>query len=150
MSTRTSDTLERNFSVYPDCLRCIAAAFVFVSFARQPGIADAILSGYVWLWFVGILVSIHLIGFHNLRGANWILRLERTVRWLASRSMSLYLFHAPLLLFFACLIVIAVTLACVNVLSRLTEARAPQWRRALQAIMTTAAARRNLAQARHG
>ncbi len=102
-------------------------------------------SGFAWLYFVGVLVSIHLIGFRCLRDADWILALERPIRWLASQSMSLYLFQFPLICFFAGLvpmpsrpvlrgvIIIAATLVSVHLLARVSEARKSQWRRVLHA-----------------
>ena len=43
VSTPRTDSPQRNFSVWLDFIRCSAATFVFLSYACQPGLADAIL-----------------------------------------------------------------------------------------------------------
>lgn len=110
-------------------------------------------SGFAWLYFVGVLLSIHLIGFRCLRDADWILVLERPIRWLASQSMSLYLSQFPLICCFAGLmpmpsslvlrgvIIIAATLVSVHLLARVSEARKSQWRRDLHAGATAIGAK---------
>jgi peptidoglycan/LPS O-acetylase OafA/YrhL len=47
------------------------------------------------------LVSINLLGFRSLRSADWIFSLERPIRALAAQTLSVYLFHFPILYFLA-------------------------------------------------
>jgi peptidoglycan/LPS O-acetylase OafA/YrhL len=100
---------------------------------------------FAWQYFLGILVSINLLGFRLLRNADWILSLERPIRWLAAQTLSIYLFHFPILYFLAVTLptqwnpifrsfaIMLITMISINVLSRFTEARKLQWRAALTA-----------------
>lgn len=58
---------------------------------------------FIESYIVGTLVAVHFVGIASLaRGEGGILRaLERPIRYLGSFTFAIYLFHFPLLLFFA-------------------------------------------------
>src|SRR5262249_17738401 len=98
---------------------------------------------FAWQYFLGILVSINLLGFASLRNSDWIRPFERPIRTLAAKTLSVYLFHFPILYFLAAtlpatwnpifrgLVVMFITVIGISVLSRFTEARKLQWRAAI-------------------
>jgi peptidoglycan/LPS O-acetylase OafA/YrhL len=100
---------------------------------------------FAWQYFLGILVSINLLGFRSLRNADWIVGLERPIRTLAAQTLSIYLFHFPILYFLAVtlpiqwhpafrgIVILSITIISIHVLSRFTEARKSQWHAALVA-----------------
>ncbi|HXQ21492.1 MAG TPA: acyltransferase [Candidatus Acidoferrales bacterium] len=102
---------------------------------------------FVWQYLLGMLVSINLLGFRSLRNNRWILRLERPIRALAGQTLSLYLFHFPILYFLAAVLpaqwnsvfrsgaIISTALLGCYLLSRITEARKSYWRKGLNAVM---------------
>jgi peptidoglycan/LPS O-acetylase OafA/YrhL len=108
-------------------------------------------SAFLSDWVTGILFALHLIGISALssRLAPWLP--ERPIRYLAGFTFALYLFHFPLLHFFAAiaeytgtaayksLIVPVGTLAIVWVLGVVTERRKPAVRRWMTAMYEAAA-----------
>lgn len=92
-------------------------------------------------WLVGMLVALHLVGVDAAAPRLARLLPARPIRYLASFTFALYLFHYPLLFFFAAwlehaglsahrnAIVIPATLATVWVLGGLTERRKAALRR---------------------
>lgn len=54
-------------------------------------------------YVVAVLVTCNIIGFYKIadRFSDFLAKYERPIRWLASYTFSLYLFHYPLLHFFA-------------------------------------------------
>jgi peptidoglycan/LPS O-acetylase OafA/YrhL len=98
---------------------------------------------FAWQYFLGILVSVNLLGFRSLRNADWILGLERPIRALAAQTLSVYLFHFPIFYFLSAVLpaqwppvirgiaIMAAAMICIHVLSLVTEARKSQWRAAL-------------------
>jgi peptidoglycan/LPS O-acetylase OafA/YrhL len=108
---------------------------------------------FVWQYFLGILVSLNMLGFRSLRDAGWLLAWERPIRALAAQTLSLYLFHFTIIYFLAATlpaqwhpafrgtVIIAVTIICCYGLSRATEARKSQWHAALVAIVSAATPR---------
>jgi peptidoglycan/LPS O-acetylase OafA/YrhL len=100
---------------------------------------------FAWQYCVGLLMAANLIGFCSLASANLLLKFERPIRWMASRTLSIYLFHFPILFFLGAVcqrlgldrysrgvLILCVTFLAIEVLSRLTEARRRDWRTALQ------------------
>ena len=97
-----------------------------------------------WQFVLGCLVVVNLIGFSSLGRPEFILKLERPIRVVAARTLSIYLFHFPLLCCLAAVlprdwdqdlrswVILGVTAIAIELLSRITEARKKQWRSALQ------------------
>jgi peptidoglycan/LPS O-acetylase OafA/YrhL len=103
-------------------------------------------SHYLWQYFIGVLVAIHLVGFDSLRNSQIILRWERPIRSLASVTLSIYLFHFPIIYFLAAVLpsdwpaplhgaaIIATTVPAIYALSLVTEARKTEWQKALRLV----------------
>lgn len=103
-------------------------------------------TAFLWQYVLGGLVVLHLIGFDSLPGKAVVLRAARPIRAAAGMTLSLYLYHFPLLYVLAAalparafgplrgLVIMATTLALVVVLSRVTEARKRDWRLAVAAL----------------
>lgn len=84
---------------------------------------------------IGALTAINIVAFDHMGGAAIIKKFEAPIRYVASRSFSLYLYQAPLLFFFGALtypmgstmlrlsIIVAATLVSVIVLADFTEKR---------------------------
>ena len=96
-------------------------------------------------YVVGALFSVHLLGMMTLaEGLSLPEPLERSIRWLAGMTFSLYLFHHPLLMMYASLTkqgvaVVALTLVTIMVLAPFTEGRKRQWRRWVEPLFRWAA-----------
>jgi len=86
-------------------------------------------------YVVGGLFTLHLWGMMTLaQGLSLPDPIERSIRWLAGMTFSLYLFHHPLLMLYASItkqgfIVVALTLVTILLLAPFTEGRKRQWRR---------------------
>ncbi len=91
--------------------------------------------GFLGSYVIGILVALHLVGISAVSHRLGPLLPERPIRYLASFTFALYLFHYPLLFFFAAvvestgttadrsLLVPVATLVSVWVLGEVTERR---------------------------
>jgi len=97
----------------------------------------------------GLLVAVNIIGFHSIHEAfeGFLLRFRTPIRWLAGLTFSLYLFHLPLLQFYAAIspwpetdkwhrsLLIFLPLATVAILGSLTERRRYKLRRYLAKVI---------------
>jgi peptidoglycan/LPS O-acetylase OafA/YrhL len=96
---------------------------------------------FVQDYLVGSLFTLNLIGFANFAPPGLLDRPARTIRWLAGRTFSLYLYHYPIMHFLAAevalpvrdwrmrtLIVVGTLVGCFA-LAEVTECRKEWWRR---------------------
>jgi len=107
-------------------------------------------------YVAGLLVGCNILGFSSIAARVSLRRIERPVRWLAGMTFSLYLFHFPLLHFFAAALpgpassparaaaLAAIVLLCVGLLASVTERKKRVARKAVEAVEAAgyAAARR--------
>ncbi len=116
------------------------------------------LIGPIWLgaqptvqdYIVGLSFFAHLIGFHSVsRGLSPVLRFfEAPIRWAAGATLTLYLFHLPLLQFLGAetswaaaswqgrVLLYVGVLVLVFAIAELTERRKEPWRRGFRALFS--------------
>jgi peptidoglycan/LPS O-acetylase OafA/YrhL len=131
------------------CVVAPAVAYVLLSYVGAPRLAfylDADLpfdagwsTPFAWDYVLGLLAGVNFLGFSALRGT-WILHFRVPIRFLAGNTLSLYLFHFPILYFLAAVApnngwpiaravtIIVITLLSVWLLSTVTEAQKNRWR----------------------
>ena len=94
---------------------------------------------------VGVLFIIHLVGFKRVehRLATFLHRGEKPIRWTAGMTFSLYLYHYPLLIFFAAVLpgapssvmhrigLIGIPLLVTAGIAQITERKKSAWRRVI-------------------
>lgn len=95
---------------------------------------------FSWHYVVGFLTACNFIAFNSLHGIEILNRMAEPIRWLAAKTLSLYLFHLPILYCVAAcwpgdrqpivrsVVLIVGTLVAVYLLSLITEARKDWWR----------------------
>ncbi|MFP5392745.1 MAG: acyltransferase family protein [Gammaproteobacteria bacterium] len=102
-------------------------------------------------YLLALIIAANFVGFRGIahRFAAPLRLAERPIRWVASFTFSLYIFHQPLLQFYAALIngdprqpwfysaVMAATFATVVVLGYLLERKRDGWRRAFHALLSS-------------
>lgn len=121
----------------PSLLDGVTTQWLGKAAVEELGFSKAFLASYV----AGILFTLHLVGIAAISHRLRLLPAERPIRYLASFTFSLYLFHYPLLYFFSAmaehagmaahrmLFVPASTLVVVWALGELTERRKSTVRR---------------------
>jgi peptidoglycan/LPS O-acetylase OafA/YrhL len=108
------------------------------------------------VYVVGLLVAAHLVGCNAVKTSfgGLLAVLERPIRWCAGATFTIYLFHMPLILFFASinpwaptywvsqLAVFGGTLVVMFVIAEFTERRKEAWRRGITGLPRLFAASR--------
>jgi peptidoglycan/LPS O-acetylase OafA/YrhL len=127
----------------PQRLDGVTVAWLGETLVDRLGYSKSFLGSYV----IGILIALHLVGISAVSHRIAALLPARPIRYLASFTFSLYLFHYPLLFFFTAVLertgttayrgplVTAGTLAMVWALGTVTERRKSTVRRWLAAIL---------------
>jgi peptidoglycan/LPS O-acetylase OafA/YrhL len=102
---------------------------------------------FAYQYFLCLLIGMALIGFRSLDNYRLMKRMERPIRILASKTLSIYLFHFPIVYFlgavmpadwppiYRTIFIVALAAMIIDVLSRLTEAQKGKWRRGLAALV---------------
>lgn len=110
-------------------------AILLVAIFPDQGWTITDVSVFISRFVIGAFVAINIVAFDRMGSVNFIKRFEFPIRYVASRSFSLYLYQAPLLIFFGALtvamesamlrltIIVIATLVSVIVLSDFTEKR---------------------------
>ena len=96
---------------------------------------------FLWPYAVGGLAAVHLIGAASfVQTSGWLVRRRQTIRWWAGRTLSIYLFHFPILCFLGAVLptgwppvargfaILAATAGAICGLSFVTEDRKTDWR----------------------
>jgi peptidoglycan/LPS O-acetylase OafA/YrhL len=127
---------------YLDIWRLLASLDALVPFTTS-GSAD-----FARSYVVGIMTAINFIGFNSLCNGRKPGRLKPPITWLAAKTLSLYLFHFPILYVLAAfwpigphpairgMTIILVTLATVFLLSLVSEAQKNRWRTVLATLFS--------------
>lgn len=97
---------------------------------------------FVWQYFLAVLVGTHLLGMRSLLQGRNLAHVVRPIRWLAARTLSIYLFHFPVLYCLTAVLprnlpgrgaaILGLTLVCVFALGQVTELRKGAWRQMLE------------------
>jgi peptidoglycan/LPS O-acetylase OafA/YrhL len=103
---------------------------------------------FVWHYFVGILVAINIIGFRSIPNFTWNPVVEKIIRKSAAQTLSIYLFHYPLIFFLSAALsddippqlraalILVIAMIAIHSLSTITEAQKSRWRSGILRVAT--------------